>query len=257
MLGRTFEFIDMYTDDYITFDLQNWFVGLYEGHNPPGLDSSYYKSPHFGIQTKLNIKYPATTTWVNDFLWTPSMFSNLDSYIEKTRPINTVPHYYALLEPITDENNEVTETAGEIYTKIVGDWTTTKVRFDESEVLGSEEGENFDETDVFFDQSQDAFYEAITGWVLGTGSKGSTLEDSLWDDDLETPVLSGTVDKLTVSSNKIVWEIIVSATTLSGISELGLYTPGTPDVLRVACAFPDINLGGNVDLRIIVTVNRI
>ena len=47
---------DMYTNDYTNFVLTDWFVGS-EGENPPGLDVTYYKSPHFGLEIILNQVY--------------------------------------------------------------------------------------------------------------------------------------------------------------------------------------------------------
>lgn len=261
MIGREFEYLDMYTNSEVNynagaFSLQPWFVGLSEGDNPPGLGSSYFKTPHFGVQTRLNVAYPATSTWIYGYLWIPAMFADLGTYIEKTRPIHTVPHYYILMTPECDDDGVINMVDGNIFASIIGEWTTTKVHFDQTSALGSGYGWNFDDGE-FFDQSQDNFYSGITKWVLGTGSKGAVSGDSNWDSDLETPALTGTVDSITISADKVVWELIVPARTLSGISELGLYTPGTPDILRIVSMFPDINLDGNVDLRIVVTVNRV
>lgn len=264
-LGLTLSVADMYCSSSLDletnynngdFVLEDWFIGHYAGDNPPDLDSTYIKSPHFGIQVKLNVKYPLTTTWIYAYLWIPEMFSNLDTYVEKTRPIHTVPHYYLLMEPEADDNNQETEVDGEIKTAILGSWTTTKQYFDAG-VLGSGEGLNFDDGNNF-DLSQDAFYNGISKWVLGTGSKGSSPVESGWS-DIETPVsaLTGTVDDIRIYTDRIEWEILVPAQTCYSISELGLYTPGTPDILRIACLFPDINLNSEVSLRIIVTINRI
>jgi hypothetical protein len=255
MLNMSFEVLSMYTNDYSTFVLRDWFVGLTEDANPPGLDSTYYNSPHFGIQIRLNIKYPATATWLYDYLWIPDMFQNLDEYVDKTRPIHTVPHYYVLMEPTCDDDGVTEVVAGDIYTQIIGEWIATKVYFDQDAALGSGQGWNFDDG-VYFDTSQDAFYSGITKWVLGTGNKGASPGDSGWS-DIETPILEGVVDSVTIYRDRVVWEFILPAQSQNGISELGLYTPGTPDVLRLVSLFPDINLGGNVDLRIVVTVDRI
>ncbi len=250
MLGLQLDVLSMYTTDYATFSLVDWYVALNEGDNPTGLSSLYYNTPHFGVQIRLNVRYPATATWTNPYLWEPSMFNNLNTYVEKTRPINTVPHYYITMEPETGQDGATEMVDGFIYTAIQGGWTVTKRYFDD--------GWKIDETSpaIYFDESQDAFYNGITKWVLGTGNKGTTPDSSDFTGDIDLPVLNGTVDDIRVYGDRVEWEIVVPAVDQNGISELCLYTPGTPDILRLVSLFPDINIRSITQLRIIVTVRR-
>ncbi|NIP56400.1 MAG: hypothetical protein GWN13_31650, partial [Phycisphaerae bacterium] len=121
-----------------------------------------------------------------------------------------------------------------------------------------DDGWKIDETSpaIYFDESQDAFYNGITKWVLGTGNKGTTPDSSDFTGDIDLPVLNGTVDDIRVYGDRVEWEIVVPAVDQNGISELCLYTPGTPDILRLVSLFPDINIRSITQLRIIVTVRR-
>ena len=246
MLDINFELLEMYTNDYTTFELVEWFTALEPGQNPAGLDSTYYNSPHFGYMIRLNVKYPGTATWPNDYLYIPSWFVDIAKYVERTRPIHTIPHYYLLLEPECDDDLTVTTVDGDIHSKIMGTWTTTRLYFDD--------GNQFDDGDNW-DQHTEGFYNGITKWKIGTGSKTKSPGDSGWT-DLESEVSTGTVDTITITASKIVWEFTIPAQNQLGISEIGLYSTG-PDNIRIACLFPDINLAGNADVRVQVTVNRV
>lgn len=245
MLDTNFELMEMYTNDYATFKLVDWFVALEPDQNPPGLGSDYYNSPHFGYMIRLNVKYDGTTDWPDDYLYIPDWFLDIDRYVERTRPIHTVPHYYVLLEPECDDDTTVMTVDGEIHSRIMGVWSETKLYFDNGNKF--DDGDNWDQHDV-------SFYDNVTKWKIGTGSKGKSPGDSGWT-DLETEVSSGSIDKITITADKVVWEFTIPAQDQLGISELGLYSTG-PDTIRAACLFPDINLAGNVDVRVKVTVNR-
>jgi hypothetical protein len=246
MLNTNFEFKEMYTNNYVDFVLTDWFVALNPGDNPPGLDGSYYNSPHFGYMIKLNVKHAASGIWTNDYLYIPDWFLDIDKYVERTRPIHTVPHYYVLLEPVTNDDGAVMTMEGDIHTQCKGLWPQTKLYFDDSNQF--DDSENWDVHD-------DSFYESITKWIIGTGSKGASPDDGGWT-DLETPVSNGTIDIRSIGKDKVVWEFIIPKQNQLGISELGLYSEG-PDTIRVASLFPDVNLAGNVDVRVTVTVNRV
>lgn len=246
MLNTNFELLEMYTDDYASFELVDWFVALEPGQNPPGLGPAYYNSPHFGYQIKLNVKYDGTTIWPNDYLYIPDMFQDIGTLVERTRPIHTVPHYYALISPECNDDLAVTTMPGDIHSKIFTSWPQTKLYFDDSN--------KFDDSNNW-DAHDDTFYESITKWKIGTGSKGLQPDEGGWT-DLEAEVLTGTIDSVKISANKVVWSFVITKQNQLGMSELGLYSTG-PDVIRVASLFPDINLAGNVDVRVIVTVNRV
>ena len=76
---------DMYTKDYVNFILTDWFVGD-ENENPPGLDATYYKSPHFGLEVILDQVY---TEGSLRYLWYQTYLDNLAEQIEETRPVHT------------------------------------------------------------------------------------------------------------------------------------------------------------------------
>lgn len=240
---------DMYTNDYINFYTTDWYVGD-EGTNPAEFDSTYYKSPHFGVEVLLDRNRgteSAPKLWESDYL------TDFREYIEDTRPINTVPHYIILLNAITDTTGDVyTITEPIIRTRVYGNWDSAKLRFDQGAVLGSSEEWYFDEGN-YFDQSQEAFLNGITKYVLGTGSKGVVPDDS-WD--IETPAITGsiTVSNITIYSDRVEYEFIITGTNQNGISELAMYTPGTPDTLRIGCTFPDIDLTDDIELKVLIQV---
>lgn len=161
--GLTVNLYDMYTNDYVTFSIQDWFVGE-EDENPTGLDSSYYKSPHFGFEILLIIVH--NTDALGDHLWRDALFTNVDDRIEKVRPINTVPHYWLLLNPLTDESGTAIESLGKVFCKVTENWSYDKLYFDTGE-----SGHVFDtgDPDYLFDIDIESFLDSIVTWKLGTG----------------------------------------------------------------------------------------
>jgi hypothetical protein len=108
-----------------------------------------------------------------------------------------------------------------------------------------------------FDTSAEGFLNSITKWVLGTGNYPSTLGDSSFS--IETPVLTGTIDSadINVYDDYFQLEFIVPAGTVqSGLSELGLYIPGTPDELVLASTFPKLDKESTIELRVVVQVYK-
>jgi len=244
---------DMYTDDYETFVSTEWFVGD-EDENPPGLDSSYYKSPHFGVEILLNRIYESdsgTASGGLNHLWETDLLDNLYDKIEETRPVHTVPHYVLLLNPKTDEFGNVVEVDGEIRTKVLGDWELSIKYFDEDDSDGSW---YFDD-DMYFDESSETFIKSITKWVVGTGDPD--IDGSLFA--IENEALSGTIDAddITISDEKVTFEFKIQKSVIQGnISELGLFVPGVVDKLVVGSVFPKINKDSRVELRVLVEVYR-
>ena len=243
---------DMYTDDYETFVSTEWFVGD-EDENPPGLDSSYYKSPHFGVEILLNRIYESdsgTASGGLSHLWETDLLDNLYDKIEETRPVHTVPHYVLLLNPKTDEFGNVVEVDGEIRTKVLGDWELSIKYFDEDDSDGSW---YFDDS-MYFDESSEAFIKSITKWVVGTGDPD--IDGSF---AIENEALSGTIDAddITISDEKVTFEFKIEKSVVQGnISELGLFVPGVVDKLVVGSVFPKINKDSRVELRVLVEVYR-
>lgn len=239
---------DMYTNDYETFVMTDWFVGD-EGENPPGLDDSYYKTPHFGVEILLNRVFEGSSGSVSSglsYLWETDFLDNLYSKVEETRPVHTVPHYVLLLNPKTDEFGHVIEVDGEIKTRILGDWEPSIKYFDDSW--------SFDET-MYFDESAEAFIKSITKWSIGNGNPD--IDSPTFT--LDNPVESGTidVDDISITDEKVTFEFrIPRETTLTGISELGLYVPGSPDKILVGSVFPKIDKDSRVEIRVLVEVYR-
>lgn len=247
----TTNFYDMYTDDYVHFYMTDWFVGD-ENENPSGFDSDYYKSPHFGLEVLLNKVYEAgSSASLLGYLWRSSYLNNFYKHVERTRPVHTVPHYMLLLNPKTDELGHVIEVDGEIKTRVLGDWELSTKYFDMQE---SDDIWNFDDG-IHFDQSETGFIKSITKWVLGTGNYPCDLDEPGFD--LENPVRWGTIEgeDIIITDEKIIFEFTVPKVIVqSGISELGLYIPGTPDKLVVASCFPRIDKDSRVQLRVSVEV---
>lgn len=249
----TVNIYDMYTADYDTFVLTDWFVGN-ENENPPGLDSSYYKSPHFGVEVVLDQVYEPSGTSLR-YLWQAGQFDNLMSRIEETRPVHTVPHYLLLLNPKTDEfGHVITTSGGEIMTKVTSFWKYGAKYFD---FVGSDGFWSFDTDAMSFDTSAEGFLKSITKWVLGVGNYPSTLDSSEFT--IETPVLTGTIaaEDITVEKDYFQLEFIVPKGPIqSGLSELGLYIPGTPDTLVIGSTFPKLDKTSSVELRVVVQVYK-
>ena len=252
-LGLTANIYDLYTNDYSTFVKEEWFVGD-EGENPAGLDSTYYKSPHFIFEVLLDRKYEVNGL---EYLWKESIFTRVYDYAENTRPVHTVPHYDLLLNPVCREDGVVESTAAEILTKTLDSWEISRYYFDmdpfSSSGAGSGSGLFFDDG-LFFDWTRESFINQITKWKLGTGNDGVSPDSSGFD--LETVVLSGTIDTTTIYDDRVEFEFYVNTGVIQdGISELGLYLDdGT--TLTVASTFPDIDKHTEVRLRVLVQIYK-
>jgi len=249
----TVNIFDMYTNDYSTFVLTDWFVGD-EDENPPGLDSSYYKSPHFGAEIVLNQTYTLSGTSLQ-YLWRSNFLDNFAAKVEKTRPVHTVPHYLLLLNPKTDEfGHLITTVGGQIKTKVTPNWQYSTKYFD---LVGSGNFWSFDTGDLTFDTSAEGFLNSITKWVLGTGNYPSNLGDTSFT--IENPVLEGVIaaEDITDEGPYFQFEFIVpKGAVQAGLSELGLYIPGTPDMLVVASTFPKLDKTALVELRAVVQIYK-
>jgi hypothetical protein len=268
LLGQELNLWDLYTTDYVAFVMQSWYAGDI-GTNPPGLGPTYYKSPHIGIETKLNKVYG---TGLNSYLFRESMYSDLSSYVELVRPINVVPQYTLVLEAITDQTGNVVIADGNVQTCIIGVWSFSRLYFDGqvySNVIDDSSDNVIDEVSdqviasasnsvsfddgKFFDFTQNTFYNSITRWKLGTGNKGIPPAQFGWN--MQTVVLSGSISTTTITADQVVYEFrLPNTVNQAGISELGLYlSNGT--TLEVGCTFPDIDLFPGVGLRVKVTIN--
>ena len=248
LLGLTINMWDMYTNDYVSFIDEDWFVGRV-GENPPGLDSSYYKSPHIGFEVFLNRVYG---TGSSAYLFAGTEFIPLTPYIEKTRPVNVVPHYRIFLNPVTNETGAVITVDGNINTCVIGDWSFYRIFFDDF-VSSSAGFREFDDI-FFFDYSATAFLNSITKFKLGTGSKAILPSNSGFA--LENVVMSGNVTSITEYPDRVEWLILLPNTTVqAGVSELGLYLfDGT--TLEIASTFPDVNITSGIATKIVVKLYK-
>ena len=241
---------DMYTDDYVTFVLTDWFVGE-EDENPPGLGAAYYKSPHFGMEVILNEVY---TEGSMNYLWYRDYLDNLMPQVEEVRPVHTVPHYLLLLNPHTDEKGNVIEVDGEIKAKVTSNWVFGAKFFD---AVSSSDKWDFDNGSMDFDTDETSYIKSITKWVLGTGNYPGVLDSTITD--IQTPVLTGTIDAddITISDDKYSFEFIVpSAIVQYGISELSLSIPGVPDTLVLLSCFPKVDKVSGTELRIVIEIYK-
>jgi hypothetical protein len=252
---------DLYTNDYSTFVEQDWFVGD-EGENPPGLDSTYYKSPHFGMAALLDKYYPAETysgIVYPDHLWRPGLFTNVATLIEKTRPVNTVPSYYLQISTGCSEDLAVsTNTSNNVSCRIIGTWQYSNTFFD-GDGLSSPDLKYFDDTPVeTFDLDTESFINNITDWKLGTG--GSTYMDLSGAGPYSVfPVqATGTIDSVTIYEDRCIYEVLIPKNTIltSGANLLGLYYTAVGEELMIGVTFPDIYTGTDEILKFIITVNR-
>ena len=244
---------DMWSDDYADFVLDDWFAGN-EGENPPGLDASYYKTPHFGVEVLLNKVYTGgsgSTSGGTTFLWAASDLDQLYDKVEEVRPVHTVPHYMLLLNPKTDEFGHTVEVDGEILCRVTSNWEYSTKYLDETSSAGIWYTDDGD----FLDESETSFLHSITKWVIGTGY--GDITNSTWD--LVNPVVSGTIDTsdITVHDDRTAFEFIVPKSVVqAGITELGLYIPGSPDVLVAGATFPSIEKDERTELRVVLEVYK-
>lgn len=246
-------FYDMYTNDYSNFvEVEDWFVGD-EGENPPGLDSSYYKSPHIGIELVLDKLYGyGESSTPYGYLFKEDMSTNIVALIEQARPVNVVPHYRILLEAITYENGQVYETSVKVKTTVTENWNYSRLYFDQ-QIESSGAGWRFDDG-KFFDQAESSFLNSVTKWKLGTGNKGKSPDES--DFTLENVVLSGDIDSVDIGADTVVYTLDVPVGDVqSGLSELGLFL-NDGSTMVVASTFPDIDKVSGVGLRIKVIIRR-
>jgi len=251
---------DMYTNDYETFYLTDWFVGE-EDENPPGFDSTYYKSPHFGIEILLNQVYTSGSGSGGsggsgsggssaNHLWRTTYLDNFYDNVELTRPVHTVPHYILYLNPKTDEFGHVIEVDGNIQTRVLDGWEFATKYFDS--VVDSSAW-YFDDLISYFDDSATSFLNSITKWVLGTGS--GDINQSTWTP--VSPALTGAVDSgdIEVDDEKISISFLVPKNvSQNGIRELALYT--NTDVIVLGGTFPSIDKDSRVELKVTIQIYK-
>ena len=247
-----FTIYDKYTNDYVTFVDIEWFVGD-EGENPPSLDSTYYKSPHFGISIDLDHVYPAgeyTEGVLDGHLWRPSLFVGVTEHVEKTRPANTVPHYSILLSCATNESGEPFELGDtQVVTAVLTNWEFTKNYFNDGKLFNDGE---------FFNESLESFISTITKWQLGTGSVSNSI--NLYEDvptTLDSVLLEGTVDGYTFYEDRVeIWFVVAASVVQHNINQMGLFSTDPTEEMVVCSTFPDIHKGSVTELKVVVTIYR-
>jgi len=263
---------DYYTNDYAIFEkVVEFFAAKTPNENPPGFDSSYYKSPHFGLEVLLDRVYQLGSS--DEFLFREEKITRMQEMIEVTRPVNTVPHYITLLIPLGYEDGVINQTTDSLAYAIVTDnWTFNKLYFDMGSLipvvdnLGNQVIDNFGNRVViqgeswefdsgnFFDQNYDAFLNSIIHYKLGIGNKGDIPTNVGWTlDDVQ---LTGTVSEITIEADKTTWEIVVPASVVQlGLSELGLFL-SDQSTMTIGVTFRDLDKIEGVELRIQVVIYK-
>ena len=150
---------DLYTNDYINFIQEDWFIAEYPGQNPPDLDSTYYKSPHFGLQIVLNQVFVIPPA--NPYLWKgDDKFVNVRALVEDIRPVNTVPTYIIEMDAQCNEDGTLyTVSATQVKSiRLFEPWVFSRQYFDQDHLAP---GETF-----HFDNDM---ITSVVGEVFGTG----------------------------------------------------------------------------------------
>lgn len=281
-----FKLFDMYTQDYTTFKMVDWYVKTINGAaNPPGLAQTYYKSPHFGLYIWLDIVYLAGAydyKLYPDHIWRPSLFTDpvnqktILDYVERTRPVNTVPHFGLYFECHTDESGEVfidfDRNDNPIAATVVTEnWSYGNVIFDKDDNNDNIIDITFDqdtiapygEIDYNFDTSAESFFNSITTFKVGNDRRflafyGTQIE---MGQVIYTGSLSSNVNNsITVSETQV--EIclvipkdqVVVHETEYGMTRIGLYNSSNELVLLAT--FPSLYKDNSLDLFVKIIVYR-
>ena len=93
---------------------------------PPDLDSTYFKTPHFGIYIQLDQAYG---TFPSQYLWDDVQYPDLFYFVEQTRPVHTVPHYFIQLNASGKESGGIVEVPGNIYGAVTN-WSFSNNYYD-------------------------------------------------------------------------------------------------------------------------------
>lgn len=193
-------------DTYVGFQIDSasdWFVGSYEGENPPGLDASYFKTPHFGFEILIDRRYVGDNQY-DDYVWSQRLANKLDSIVERGRPINTVPHKGTVLAPVCTEDGEAYVTAYDLATATHDDWTTARFNLDtvvDAKVVDSSTNQVVDgvgddviadapawylDAGITLDFASNPVLTAVQKWKLGTGNKYRNYVTDTFDADTAT-----------------------------------------------------------------------
>lgn len=253
------------------FTKEAWWAGS-EGENPPDLDDSYRKSSHLGIDIVLDTVSYGTPPATDPYLFRDGgQIDSLMEYGEKVRPAHVVMDYNLSLSGYTDTTGTTYTSPGDILTcgvqlldldpfffdmddedEVVDD-TYDYVKDDVGEQVGAIVPLHYFDDGEAFDFSETVLLLSITKWKLGTGNKGVNPNTSGFA--LETVVLSGDIDTITPYVDRVVYEILIPNSEVTGASEFGLYlNDGT--TLKIASTFPDVDLILGVQLKIQLTLYR-
>lgn len=243
----TVNILDMYTNDYIVFNQQPWFVGA-EGENPPGLDSTFFKSPHFGIEILLD---KVRGTFPNEFLWKGDLDQNIKDIVEDTRPVNTVPCFIIRLDAITTEGGLVFTTNAKVKTLTTANFNFTALNLDMGTQLGSAFFWNLDDGS-FLDSSDAAFLSTITKFKLAIGNMNESPDDSGFI--LAQSVIEGNISKITSFPDRNEFDIRIPKNIIQkDISSLGLFLGDNTTQVAVS-TFPKIEKTSGIEIFIKVTI---
>ena len=181
------------------------------------------------------------------------------------------------LKFVYNDGSSVVTKTGASWTPILNTWYHIEVSRSGNNlrffINGVQSGATVDVTGVRIVDSSDKFSIGVlnpdttpTAWMMGyfdefRVSKGIarhtsdfTPETKAYDSaftSLESPVLSGNVNNITLYSDRAEYEIFVpKTTTQAGISELGIFLSNNT-TLKIASTFPDIDIVSGLTLRIL------
>lgn len=199
-------------DNFATYVIPagGWFVGNYPNQNPPDIPAGYIKTPHFIYEISLDRIYG---TGYSSYLWKDVLARRVTRLMEDTRPINTVPHKRLFLNPVCRLDGVEEIVAGDIHTRVLGDWSNDRlfldmmttgsvekiggdlvIDLDTDQVVATVPLWNLDETPTprYLDWGGDNLL--VTNWVLGTGNKSRNILSDTFSATTLTPLAGHTPD---------------------------------------------------------------
>lgn len=131
LLGLNTSIQDFWCDSSVDYNSgvfvpEPWFVDATGSSYPADLSSNYFKTPHFGIYILLNQAYG---TFPSQYLWNDAQYPDLSYFVEQTRPVHTVPHYFIQLNASAKESGGVTQSPGNVYGAVTN-WSYTNNFYD-------------------------------------------------------------------------------------------------------------------------------
>jgi len=220
------------------------------------------------LYIKLNVVYNEgfyKEEYFPKHIWRPSLFgqpdipgSSVASYIEKTRPVNTVPTYGLYLECPTDLSGKpfiVYDKNKEILTAtVVTDaWSFEDIYFDQED----SNKPYFDNTLHIFDSNMEEFLSSIIYWKVGTDGKLLITEEVPYT--IDTPRGGGSGITYRAFTDRFEFYLTIPKDFVpegdeNGITELGLYRANGP--LVVLATFPALYKDTSLEVYVKIVVYK-